>query len=362
MNVMSAGIEERRLGPFPWLVAGGPTVETFHCLGEHLRAEIREVVTMWPALDRLRRYTAGSPGARWLAAVRHATESGYPEIWAELTALAAGASVPLNDLALVNFRGDIGDTSPDTSDPAANEDGTGCSDLAWRRQRSFIAHNEDESEFFAGRCTLLTLAVDGRQPVTVFWKPGFLPSNTFTMTGSGLVWSIDHLPTRTPGPGPGRHFVARGLQLEAGTVNQAISYLREHPSAGGFAYTIGDQAGRIVGAESSAGQFVWREVGADGPIWWHTNHGRFVADAEPRPSGTSALRGRVLDALDVPAAEPEAGWFLNTLAGAPPPDGVRAEPSATLTTTTLCTFVADLSKREATILSRGADPVTLPIS
>jgi Acyl-coenzyme A:6-aminopenicillanic acid acyl-transferase len=107
-------------------------------------------------------------------------------------------------------------------DPAGQ--GAGCSDLAWRRQRSFLA------------------------------KPGFLPATTFTVTSSGLVWAIDHIQAASPGPGAGRHFTARGLQLAASSVDQAISYLRQHPSAGGFTYTIGDLAGRIVTVESSAGQ------------------------------------------------------------------------------------------------------------
>jgi hypothetical protein len=355
MGGVAVRVTERRLGVVPWLVVRGPAMEAFTSLGAHLRTQIREVVDGLPVLAALRRHVAKEPGAQRLAAVCRATQASFPETWAELAALAAGAGVPLDDLALLNFRGDLGVFAWDTAD-----DGAGCSDLAWRRERSFIAHNEDQAGFFAGRCMLLTLDLDGWQPVTVFAAPGFLPSNAFTVTASGLVWSIDHIQAAVPGPGAGRHFVARGLQLTAVTVDQAVGYLRDHRSAGGFAYTIGDLAGRVVFVEASAGQHEWREVGADCPIGWHTNHVRYVDGAAEMPDGNSGRRGKVLAALDAPASEPEAGWFIRVLADAPLPEGVRADPSDG--SMTQCTFVADLTSGEATIVWRDAEPVTVPLA
>jgi hypothetical protein len=317
-----------------------------------MRAEIRAVARDWDYLGRLRRHAASPPGSERLAAVRHASETGFPEAWAELAALADGSGVPLGDLALLNFRGDLGPVG----------DGGGCSDLAWRRRASFIAHNEDDDAFFDGRSAVLTLAPAGRPPVTVFWKAGFLPSNTLTVTGTGLAWAIDHLPAGSPGAYPGRHFVARGLQHAAGTVDQAIEYLRLHPSAGGYAYTIGDRAGRVAGVEASAGQHAHREVGPDGPLAWHTNHGRYVAGADAGPRGTSLVRARVLQALDVPAEEPDTAWFARVLAGAAPPDGVRADPSPENPAMTLCTFIANLTTGDATLIGRGGQAVTIPLA
>src|SRR5208282_2974578 len=103
-------------------------------------------------------------------------------------------------------------------------------------------HNEDGAPENVGQCALLTLALDDLPSVTAFWYPGFLPSNAFAVTADGLVWSIDHLPVAAPGDGAGRHFVGRGLQRSARTVDEAIDYLRTNPSAGGFAYNIGDPA------------------------------------------------------------------------------------------------------------------------
>jgi hypothetical protein len=259
--------------------------------------------------------------------------------------------VPLEDLALLNLRGDLGWT----------EGAMGCSDLAWRRDRSVIAHNEDGGLSDVGRCGLLTLTGTGRPPVTAFWYPGFLPANAFALTGDGLVWTIDHLPVAAPGPGAGRHFVGRGLQRSARTIDQVVNYLRDHPSAGGFSYMIGDRGGRIVNVEAAAGRHAVTEAGPR-PLLWHTNHGRYLPGAEPSAGGTSAARGQTLDALAVPAADPGPAWFLDILT-TPPPDGVRSDPGPDgQGLTTVCTLVADLTAGQATIAARGESPVTIPLA
>ena len=349
---MSVALDEHRLGSLRWIVLTGPDQDEFRALGEHARGEVAPLEQGWPALPRLRRHVSGSPGRDRLSAVRRATAARFDPEWAELAAFAEGAAVPLDDLALLNFRGDLG----------LVDGGIGCSDLAWCRERSVIAHNEDGAQEDVGRCGLLTLAAPGRPPVTAFWYPGFLPANAFAVTGDGLVWTIDHLPVAWPGDGAGRHFVGRGLQRTARTVEAAIDYLRANPSAGGFAYTIGDRAGRIVNVEAAAGCHAFVTAGAGSePLLWHTNHGRYVPGAEPSSQGTSVARGKILDTLAVPAVEPGLAWFLSVLAGAPLPGGVRAEPGPDSRATTLCTFVADLTAGEAVIAARDDNPVAIPL-
>ena len=168
--------------------------------------------------------------------------------------------------------------------------------------RSVIGHNEDGAPENVGQCALLTLALDGLPTVTAFWYPGFLPTNAFTVTADGLVWTIDHLPVAEPGAGAGRYFVGRDLQRTATTVDQVIDGLRTNPSARGFAYTIGDRTGRIVNVEAAAGDYATVEVGPDSsPLLWHTNHGRYISGCEAPPGGTSVARGEILDALSAPA-------------------------------------------------------------
>jgi hypothetical protein len=284
---MSVSLHEHRLGSLRWLVLTGPDREAFGALGEHMRAELTALAGAWPVLPRLRRHVSGPPGRDRLAAVRRATQEAFLAEWAELAAFAAGAGVQFDDLALLNLRGDLG----------LVDGGIGCSDLGWRRERSVVAHNEDGALEDVGRCALLTMTGIGRPPVTAFWYPGFVPANAFALTGDGLVWTVDHLPVAAPGPGAGRHFVGRGLQRTARTVDDAVGYLRSRPSAGGFSYTIGDRAGRVVSVEAAAGHYAVTEAGPGrGPLLWHTNHGRYLSGAEPEADGTSAARGPRPDA------------------------------------------------------------------
>ena len=348
---MSVSLEEHRLGGLRWIVLAGPEREAFRALGEHVRAELAAEEEAWPMLPRLRQHVSTAPGRDYLASVRRATKERYGEEWAELAAFAEGAAVPFDDLALLNLRGDLGWTGG----------GMGCSDLAWRRDRSVVAHNEDGGLPDVGRCGLLTLTGNGRPPVTAFWYPGFLPANAFAVTGDGLIWTIDHLPVAAPGPGAGRHFVGRGLQRAARTAGQVVDYLRDNPSAGGFAYTVGDRAGRVVNVEAAADRHAVVEAGPS-PLLWHTNHGRYVPGAEPSPGGTSAARGQTLDALAVPATDPGPSWFLDVLT-TPPPDGVRSDPGPDGSgLTTLCTLVADLTAGQATLAARDGKPVTIPLA
>jgi hypothetical protein len=184
------------------------------------------------------------------------------------------------------------------------------------------------------------------------------PVRVWPMPADGLVWTIDHLPVASPGDGAARHFVGRGLQTQVRTLDAAVDYLKVHPSAGGFAYTIGDRTGRIVNVEAVAGHHAAVEPE---PLLWHTNHGRYLPGAEPAPGGTSVGRGQTLSALSVPEQDPDPSWFLSVLADAPLPHGVRADPGPKYNPTTLCTFIADLTAGQAVIANRGEQPVTIPL-
>lgn len=346
---MNVSLDEHRLGKLRWIGLTGPGRDVFRALGEHMREEVADLIRTWPLLSRLREHVSSAPGSSRLNTVRQFSAQRFPEVWAELAAFAEGAGVPFDDLALLNLRGDLGMVAG----------GIGCSDLAWRRERSVIAHNEDGVAENVGQCALLTLALDGLPAVTAFWYPGFLPSNAFAVTGDGLVCTIDHMPVAAPGDGAGRHFVSRGLQRSARTVEEAVDYLRTHPSAGGFAYAIGDRTGRIVSVEAAAGRHAVVDVGP--ALLWHTNHGRYLPGSEPVPGGSSVARGEMMDALAVPEDDPDPAWFLRVLAGAPLPDGVRCDPAPGRPATTLCTFIADLTAGEAVIAARDDQPVAIPV-
>lgn len=355
---MGAALREQKLGPVRWLVVSGQSGDCFRVLGAHMRTEIREAVTEWASTRILREHVSASPGREQFAAVVSATQAHFAAEWAELAALADGADVAAEDLALLNFRGDLGRV----------EGSFNCSDLAWRRSRSFIAHNEDQGVSMTGRCVLLTLDIDGLPPVWAFWCPMFLPGNAFSVTDR-LVVSVDSLTVPEPGPWAGRHFIARGLQRRCHTVGEAIEFLRANPSASGYAYTIGDYpagghggaagTGRIAGVEAVRDELHAVDVGGPaGPLFWHTNHARFL----PGTIGADTCeRAGVLAARPVPGEEPDTAWVLQLLADAPVPNGVRVDPAAEHPFLTLCTFVADLTEGVATLQWRDASPARLPL-
>ncbi|WP_158461224.1 C45 family autoproteolytic acyltransferase/hydolase [Rhodococcus opacus] len=358
---MNAHIDETTIAGLRWLVVTGERNAAFTLLGQYARESITAVQSKMPEREGLQSFTRSDRGRRILADVVAATTHAYPRYTEELRALATGATVPYEDLLLANLRGDIG-----------IDDGTGCTDLAWRGTQSFVAHNEDGAPALDGHFMLLTLRIDGDLPVTVQWYPGFLPANTLTVNGAGLVWGINHIQVTTPIAAPGRHFVARGLQ-QCTTLTDAIDYLRSNPSAGGFAYTLGDtRSGRVAVVEAAAGQVAVRELPHDNGFEWHTNHIRFMSNPpDQAAAGTatanlgqreeSLARGQVLDSL-VPVLEPDVDWFTQVLTGSPVPTGVHRTAAGTDPLTTLCTTVTNLTDRTILIRNHHGTTATLTLT
>ena len=103
---MSVSLDEHRLGGLPWIVLRGPATVAFRALGEHVRDQMATLVQDWPLLTRLRDHVQTRSDR--LAAVRQASVRRHPGPWNELAAFAEGSDLPLDDLALLNFRGDLG--------------------------------------------------------------------------------------------------------------------------------------------------------------------------------------------------------------------------------------------------------------
>ncbi|GCE41632.1 hypothetical protein Rhow_005291 [Rhodococcus wratislaviensis] len=358
---MNARIDETTVAGLRWVVVTGERIAAFTLLGEYARASITTVQKQLPEREGLHAFTRSGRGRRILADVATATEQAYPHLTAELRALAAGATLPYEDLLLANLRGDLG-----------VDDGTGCTDLAWRGTSSFIAHNEDGAPALDGHFMLLTLHIDGDLPVTVQWYPGFLPSNTLAANAAGLVWGINHIQVTTPIAAPGRHFVARRLQ-QCTTFTDAVDFLRTHPSAGGFAYTIGEtDTGRVAVVETAAGRHAVRELSPERAFEWHTNHIRFMPnspDRAPADAATANLgqrdeslaRGRVLEDI-TPALEPDVDWFDRVLTGSPVPTGVHRTAAGDDPLATLCTTVTNLTDRTIFIRNRHDRTATLSLA
>lgn len=363
---MAVSVQDRELGGLRWITLHGPRDELFLTLGATAADEVHAVLDNLPEAQELRRFAASSGGGELFDAVLAATNDRYPQELQEALDLAAGARYDADALLLANLRGDLG-----------GDVHLGCTDLARVGERTIMAHNEDGAPALAGRLMLVTLAVDHEVPVTVQWYPGFLPGNTFVATGHGLVWGIDHLPVPVPTVAPGRQFVARAVQHQT-TLDAAVRFLEEHPTAGGFAYTIGALGdGRVVSVEAAAGQVATVEASVQEPgSLWHTNHVRYLAGSAPDAAGSliatsrgvsylgeleeSRERGRIAEGLVSAAADVGAEWFLEVMAEQHAPTGVLRSAEGGDPLMTLCTTVVDLAAGEITFQPRGQGPVTLP--
>lgn len=370
---MAVTVIDKELAGLRWLRLAGPRHQVFRRLGEVSAQEVRDVLRGLPEATALDTFARSASGRRAVDRVVDATRRWCRREWQEALDIAEGAGFDAQALLLANLRGDLG-----------GDDGTGCSDLGWRAERGFIAHNEDGAPALEGRFMLLTLAVDGEPTVTTQWYPGFLPSNAFALTGHGLAWGINHIQLPVPGSGAGRHFVARALQHQRG-MDGAIEFLRGCPSAGGFAYTIADlTSGRVATVESAAGRVAVTEADrVHRPLIWHTNHLRelstegavadpLIATSSPDPVGGSVrqlgqrdesmARGCVLENVAAPRGGPDSGWFLDILAGEELPDGVFRSAKGRDPLMTLCSTVIEVDAALATLQPRGREPVTLAVA
>lgn len=348
---MSARIDEQDLADIPWLVATGERTAVFHLLGEHQAESIRTLTDSSETIEELRRDASLPAVAEHLAIVRDLSRSAYPAVWSELAAMADGAGVPVDDLALVNLRGDYG------------AEALGCSDVALVDvDRAVIAHNEDGPADLRGHGRLLTLALDDEPTVTVWWHPGFIPSNTFVVNEFGVAWGIDNIRVIAPAEAPGRHFVARALQ-RCRDLREVTAYLRDNISAGGFAYNIG-QVGhaRAVHVETAAGRYA-EAVAEPGrsDLLWHTNHLRYLSPDLDAPFDNSHLRAQVASTWTVPERN-AVDWCLDLLAVNTQPRGVHRDGKDGDPLVTLVTIVVDLLANTVTVAPCDGPPAMIPAS
>jgi acyl-CoA:6-aminopenicillanic acid acyl transferase len=346
------GVSEHRVGGISWIVVRGERDEAFRALGRHAAERIRRVVEQAPELPRLRAYTSTVEGGRRLDGVTEASRAEYPAVWRELEAMADGAGADLRDLILLSVRGDLGVL------PAQE-----CSDLGWSDgARGILGHNEDSDVYLHPLNGLLTLLIEDEPAVTVWWYPGFIPSNTWAVNEYGLAWGVDAINVADPPVAPGRSYVARGLQ-RVQTLDDAFAYLHSHPCAGGWSYMFG-RAGesRILSVEHAAGRLARLEARPPGrPFLWHTNHLCYLPAQLNAPQPHSLARADLLSRAAVPE-EPTVEWVLETMAGTALPEGIRFPGLPYADAVTLCTMVTDLAAEAVTFLPHTGRAVTIPIA
>lgn len=226
-------------------------------LGEFARPHFDAYMAQSPTWQQLRRWR----GHPFVAALRAAAVTAFPEYVAELDGMARGLGWSADDLFIWNCRGELIHRTAD-----------GCTTLAVATaSHRAIAHNEDGDPYLLGpgRCFLVDVKPSGRPGFISFYYPGSLPGHTFAVTRAGLAQTINNVRIVESAPGVPRMILARAV-LDADSLDAALSLLRATPSASGFHHTVGCAGDlRIVSVEATARRSSVLQVHG---VYGHANH------------------------------------------------------------------------------------------
>ena len=245
-----------------------------------IRASLDDNQTLHGPLLRYHASAHGQALYRRLEAL-HALR--YPGFVAELEGLAEGAGVPLEQLFLVNLRGEY-------RGYAGIEDAGECSTCALCEQAAAVfGHNEDGSAIYRGRSYFVRVEPDDEVGFSALCYPGFLPGNAFGFNDHGVCFSVNNVRPRQVREGLGRHFMARSL-FTARDVDEAVSLLSAQPRAAGFNYTLASvRERRIVNLEVSPEALHLRPVTG---VHFHANHYLYQSVAQHRFASSVARQAR----------------------------------------------------------------------
>jgi len=226
-------------------------------LGELARPQFDAYMAQSSAWRRLRRWH----GHPFVAALRAAALTAFPQYVAELDGMAHGLGWSADDLFIWNCRGEL-----------IHRTGDGCTTVAVATaSHRAIAHNEDGDPYLLGpgHCFLVDAKPSGRPGFVSFCYPGSLPGHTFAVTRAGLAQTINNVRIVETVPGIPRMILARAV-LDADSLDAALSLLRATPSASGFHHTLGCAGdSRIVSVEVTARRSSMIEVHG---LYGHANH------------------------------------------------------------------------------------------
>jgi hypothetical protein len=337
-------------------------------VGRRFGDQIHQVFDNYRFLqERLLPFHDTSEGQDYYRAFLELHAAQFPGYVAELEGIAQGAERPLEEIFLVNLRGEyrglmaLGQLSEEAEGPGE----VGCTDcLVLTPDTALAGHNEDGTPAALGKMFLLRAKVGERPDFTALCYPGFLPGNAFGFNASGVLHTIDAVSPRQVEVGLGRHFLARAL-LDACSLRDAIRRVTVPGQAAGFTYNIGSMSERrLVCVEVSPDRHHVHEVKGQ---YFHTNHYLHLADL-PQTVGPSS-RARLARAKALHDASPiadttsvlgllgdEGDCAYPIYRSASPPD-----PSATL-----CTALFDLDDRQLRIYAghpvrEGESCVTLAL-
>jgi len=210
-----------------YLKVSGTPFDAGQALGRFGAPAVHEHLLQSKAWGSVMQWRRSAPAATMAGLVRER----FPNVWLELQGLAAGLSIPFDDVFLWNCRGDLWAMAPD-----------GCTTVqipgdAVRR----VTHNEDGDPGFAGRCAIAECAIEGSPRFATFVYPGSLPGHTFAVSDQGLAMTVNNLRELHVDAGVPRMVLTRAV-LNAISLDAAVAALRDQPRAGGFHLTLAHRA------------------------------------------------------------------------------------------------------------------------
>ena len=189
--------------------------------------------------------------------------SRFPQYLSELKGISEGAEVSLEELFLVNLRGEYRSYVKATSNSGCST----CSVLT--PDNAVFGHNEDGSPIYNDQMYLVRVEITGKPAFTALCYPGFLPGNSCGFNQEGVCFSVNSLQPKRVAIGAGRHFIARSL-FEAKNLDEAIQRVTIAGRASGFNYTIGSmKERRMVDVEVSPTNHHVFEIKG---YFFHANH------------------------------------------------------------------------------------------
>jgi hypothetical protein len=265
----------------------------------------------------------------------------------ELEGIAEGAKRPLDEVFLVNLRGEFaGLMPPDSQSAAASVQG--CTDcLVFTTESALIGHNEDGSPASLGHMYVVTVNPDEGPAFSALSYPGFLPGNAFGFNQAGILHTVNHVAPRPIKIGLSRHFLARSL-LDARSLDDAIGNITGPDRASGFNYNIGSLSERrVVSVEVAPQRHHVHDLQG---YYAHTNHYFQLNEQKQEISPSSRQRLERSKALGRETPPAEAGQVLALLGNRADRDyPIYRDATPPDADATLCSALYDLDDRELRI-------------
>jgi isopenicillin-N N-acyltransferase like protein len=254
----------------------------------------REIATSATALKTYLAANGTPPGqvARRLAhsELTRAAADLTPDLWAEVSGMATGSRLPLEDVLMLTFLDEVWALRP----------AGGCSVLARvvpgaageppSPSTTEIGQTVDLPAWTSGRSMVLRVAASSTPTALFLAYPGCLGLCGANESGLGVaVNSLPDVPISEQGLGVA--LIVRHL-LTLATLADAEAFLTQVPHASGQAYTIAARDG-IAAFEAGPGG-VHRLTAPGAPACVHTNHSLVAAPESAGASRSSSARLEVL--------------------------------------------------------------------